>query len=418
MGFVDPLVAVILTFCFLGVLLYRRVNLAITLNVTALLLALLTVDWQSIPKVVFDTTDFSTVEGVQAVLVVFATFGITFLSQLYSETGVIKRLSESLGRVVKNSKVISSVLPAVIGFLPVAGGALMSAPIVDVETEKLGLTREKKTYVNLWFRHTIFPVYPISQVLVATAALTNVSMFLIILRQIPVVVVMVVVGYFVAFWGVSNVKGGENYEGDGLGSNLWSFFVSFSPILSTIVVVVFLGLVGFNLSQQGFDVLFATVVGILVLILVSRANGRVLVKPLRNRGIYGVTFAVYGAFLLRNVIKAAGVSEVFKSFVVNGNVNVVVFLAVIPGVLGFLTGSPLAGVSISVSIMEGVVQFLPNVVSLVYMSAYLGYVIAPTHLCFTFTADYFRCSIGKAYRYVVPSFLVTFAVTLLIYFLI
>jgi hypothetical protein len=139
---------------------------------------------------------------------------------------------------------------------------------------------------------------------------------------------------------------------------------------------------------------------------------------LRSRGIYGVTFAVYGAFLLRNVIKAAGVSEVFKSFVVDGNVNVVVFLAVIPGVLGFLTGSPLAGVSISVSIMEGVVQFLPNVVSLVYMSAYLGYVIAPTHLCFTFTADYFRCSIGKAYRYVVPSFLVTFAVTLLIYFLI
>ncbi|MGB9756565.1 MAG: DUF401 family protein [Candidatus Bathyarchaeales archaeon] len=138
MGFVDPLVAVILAFCFLGVLLYRRVNLAVTLNGTALLLALLTVDWQSIPKVVFDTTDFSTVEGVQAVLVVFATFGITFLSQLYSETGVIKRLSESLGRIVKNSKVISSVLPAVIGFLPVAGGALMSAPIVDVETEKLG----------------------------------------------------------------------------------------------------------------------------------------------------------------------------------------------------------------------------------------------------------------------------------------
>jgi hypothetical protein len=348
---------------------------------------------------------------------VLATFGITFLSQLYNETGEIKRLSESLSKIVKNSKIISSLLPAVIGFLPVAGGALMSAPIVDAETEKLKLTPEKKTYVNLWFRHTIFPVYPISQLLITTAALTNVPMFLIILRQIPVVIVMVIVGYSVAFWKVSNVKSPENHKESGLILNLKNFFISFSPILATIVVVIALGSVGFNLSKQGFDVFIATLIGILILIIISKANSKVLAKPLKNRGIYGITFAVYGAFLLRNVIKAAEVSEVFNTIITNGNVNIVALLTIIPGILGFLTGSPLAGVSISVSIMEGVVHFLPSVASLIYMSAYLGYVIAPTHLCFTFTAEYFKCSLGKAYKYVIPSFLVTFLAALLIYFL-
>jgi integral membrane protein (TIGR00529 family) len=418
MGFIGPLTAVILTFSFLGVLLYKRVNLAITLNATALLLALLTLDWQNIPKVIFETTNYSTVEGMQAILVVLATFGITFLSQLYNETGVIKRLSESLSKIVKNSKIISSVLPAVIGFLPVAGGALMSAPIVDAEAEKLKLTPEKKTYVNLWFRHTIFPVYPISQLLITTAALTNVPMFLIILRQIPVVIVMVTVGYFIAFWKVSNIKNYENHEESSLILNLKDFFISFSPILATIIVVVALGSVGFNLSKQGFHVLLATLAGILILVIISKANSKALVKPLKTRGIYGITFAVYGAFLLRNVIKAAEVSEVFSTFVANGNVNIVAFLTIIPSVLGFLTGSPLAGVSISVSIMEGVIQFLPSMVSLIYMSAYLGYIIAPTHLCFTFTAEYFKSSLGKAYKYVIPSFLATFITTLLIYFLI
>jgi hypothetical protein len=220
MGLIDPLTAVILTFSFLGALLYKRVNLAITLNATALLLALLTLDWQAIPKVIFDTTNYSTVEGMQAILVVLATFGITFLSQLYNETGEIKRLSESLSRIVKNPKIISSVLPAIIGFLPVAGGALMSAPIVDVETEKLKLTPEKKTYINLWFRHTIFPVYPISQLLITTAALTNVPMFLIILRQIPVVAVMVIVGYVIAFWKVPYVKNPETRGENSLILNL------------------------------------------------------------------------------------------------------------------------------------------------------------------------------------------------------
>jgi hypothetical protein len=228
---------------------------------------------------------------------------------------------------------------------------------------------------------------------------------------------MVIIGYFIAFWKVSNAKSRENREESGLSSNLRGFLVSFSPILATIVVVVALGSIGFNLSKQGFDVLIATLVGILVLILISKANSKVLAKPLKNKGIYGVTFAVYGAFLLRNVIKAAGVSEVFKTLVTNGNVNMAALLTIIPGILGFLTGSPLAGVSISVSIMEGVIQFLPNVASLIYMSAYLGYIIAPTHLCFTFTAEYFRCSLGKAYKYVIPSFLVTLTATLLIYFL-
>jgi integral membrane protein (TIGR00529 family) len=418
LGFLDPLPAVIVSFCLLGIMLYKRVNLAITLNATALLLALLSLDWQNIPTVIYGNTDYSTVEGRQAISVVLATFGIMLLSQLYNETGVIRRLSESLSKIIKNSKIVSSVLPAIIGFLPVPGGALMSAPIVDSEVEKLKLTKEKKTYVNLWFRHTIFPVYPVSQVLITTAALTNVSMFLIILRQIPVVIVMIIVGFLIAFWKVSDVKNEENIGESGLNSNLKEFFISFSPILATIVVVVALSLIGFNLSEQGFDVLIATLIGLLVLIAISKANSQVLIKSLKKRGLYGVTFAVYGAFLLRNVIKAAGVSGVFQTLVTNGNVDTVVLLTVIPGILGFLTGSPLAGVSISVSIMEGIISpFSAGTASLIYMSAYLGYVIAPTHLCFTFTADYFKCSLGKAYKYVIPSFLVTFATALLIYFL-
>jgi hypothetical protein len=61
--------------------------------------------------------------------------------------------------------------------------------------------------------------------------------------------------------------------------------------------------------------------------------------------------------------------------------------------------------------------FSPRMASLVYMSAYLGYVISPTHLCLAFTARYFGCPLGKVYKYVVPSFIVTFATVLLIYFL-
>lgn len=151
MGFVDPFAVVVICFCFLGVMLYKRVNIGITLNSTALFLALLSLDWQEIPTIIYGTC-----VDLRTISVVFATFGIMLMSQPYKVTKVINDLSEGLGRIVSNSKLVVSMLPAIIGLLPVAGGALMSAPLVEAETDRLGLKAEKKTYVNVWFRHTIF----------------------------------------------------------------------------------------------------------------------------------------------------------------------------------------------------------------------------------------------------------------------
>jgi integral membrane protein (TIGR00529 family) len=420
LGFLDPVTAIIVSFSFLGIMLYKRINLGITLNATALLLAALALDWQQIPTAIFTTTDYQTADGRLAISVVLATFGIMLLSQLYKETGYINRLSESLSAIIKNPKAVLSTLPAVIGFLPVAGGALMSAPLVDSEAEKLKMKPERKAYVNLWFRHTVFPVYPVGQILIIAAALTGITVPVLIIREIPVVLVMIVVGYIIGFWKVSSPKNNENPKTKGsTNTNLKTFLTAFSPILATIIVAISVESVAFNLSQQGFDVLIATIAGIIVLVAISKLSLQIFAKPFKTWGIYGVTLAAYGAFLLRSVIKAAGISTIFQAFAANGSLDILVLLTVIPGLLGFLTGSPTGGISISVPIFAGILSsFTPKTAALLYMSVYMGYVIAPTHLCFAFTADYFECSLGKIYRYVIPSFLITFAAVLLVYFLI
>lgn len=424
MGFINPLAAILISFCFLGVMLYKRVNLGITLTGTALIMAVLAFDLQRIPMVLYATTDYQTVDGRLTISVVLATFGVMLLSQLYKETGFINRLSESLANIVKNPKVILSVLPAVIGFLPVAGGALMSAPLVESEAEKLKLTPEKKTYLNLWFRHAIYPVYPVSQVLIITAALTETTIFSIIVRQIPVVIVMVILGFFISFWRVSNPKiPGELEIKDETNLHLKTFLVAFTPILSTIIVAVALEIAGFELSKQGFDVLIATIVGIIFLAAISKMSFKVFEKTFKIFGIYEVALATYGAFLLRNVLKSIEISNIFRAFVGDGSINVILLLMAVPAVLGFLTGSPQGGIAIGVSILAGILPsadgniFSPSTAALLYMSAYMGYVIAPTHLCFTFTAEYFKCSLSKVYKYMIPSFVITMAVTLLVYFL-
>jgi len=420
LALLEPIPALIISFCFLGILLYKRINLGITLNATALLLALLSVSWQEIPGVLYDTVDYTTSEGLLTISVVLATFGIMLLSQLYKETGEINRLSENLSRIINNPKVILSALPAVIGFLPVAGGALMSAPLVDSEAEKLKLKPEKKAYVNLWFRHTIFPVYPLSQILIITVGVTEVTMASIILRQIPAVIAMIIVGYAIGFWRVSNPKSKEKTakEKNSLNSNLKNFLTSFSPIIATIIVAVCMELISPGLAKQGFDVLIATIVGIIVLIAITKPSLRVLKIPLKSTGIYGVTLAAYGAFFLKGTVSAAGISQILQTVLMNGSVDILLFLTLIPALLGFLTGSANGGVAIGASILAGVFSFSPKTAALLFMSAYLGYIVAPTHLCLAFTANYFRCPLTKIYRYVIPSFIITVIVVLLTYFLI
>ena len=407
--------ALIISFSLLGLLIYKRVNLGITLNAAALVLALLSVELVNIPSIIY-----TTIADPLTIAVVLATFGVMWLSQLYKETKVINQLSESAGAIINNSKIVSSVLPAVVGFLPVAGGALMSAPLVDCETEKLGLKREKKAYVNVWFRHTIFPVYPLSQTLIITAALTGIALPLIILRQLPVVIVMIAVGYLIGFWRVTEV--GKKERCREINSGLKRFLVSFSPILATILAVAVVDVTlnaaypSLNIAKLGFDIVIATLIGLIVLVLISRPTGRVLVKPLKGWDIYGITLAAFGAFLLRNVAVAAGISEMFKTFAGNGSINVLLLLTVVPALLGFVTGSPSGGVAISVPILAGILAFSPETVALLFISAYLGYLIVPSHLCLAFTVDYFKCSLSRVYRYILPSFLVTFIAALAVYF--
>ncbi len=402
MVFLDPLTAVIISFCCLGVLIYKRVDLGITLNVTAILLALLSLNWLRIPSTIIQTSvDYSTIS------VVSATFSIMLLSQLYKETGIISEMSRSLTSVINNSKLVVTIIPAVIGLLPVAGGALMSAPLVEADAEKLGLEADKKTYVNVWFRHTIFPVYPVSQVLILTAYLTGLTIPSIIIRQVPVVVAMIMVGYFVGLWKARSIKE-EGVNQRSLGSDLKRLIVTFSPILATIVAVV----------AFGIDVAIGAFIGVVVLILIGRPSFEVLKKPFMNWATYGITFAAYGAFLLRNVVDVAGLPDVIGVFVANEGVHNLLLLTLIPTVLAFFVGSPLGAVAISLSMMEGIVSFTPRNSALLYISSYLGYVIAPTHLCLVLTADYFKCSLGRLYKHLIPSLVLTFGTAILLYLIV
>jgi len=197
--------------------------------------------------------------------------------------------------------------------------------------------------------------------------------------------------------GRLNFKYERSEANSSLIADLKRFLFSFSPIVTTVILT----------AALNVNIATSTFVGIVVLSIIMKTKVNVFGKILKDWSLWDVTLAAFGALLLRNVTLSSGISEILGGAVANTNLNATTLLLTVPAALGFLLGSPSAGIALSVPMLAKTVIFMPKTASLLYNSGYLGYMSAPTHLCLALTAQYFKCSIGKIYKYLMPSIAVS-----------
>ena len=101
---------------------------------------------------------------------------IALLGGIMEESGLILELIKKLRVSNKISLMLS---PAIFGLLPVAGGALMSAPIVDQIDPNL--SPNKKVSINVWYRHVLLLIYPLSSAILVASSLSGLALYSIII---------------------------------------------------------------------------------------------------------------------------------------------------------------------------------------------------------------------------------------------
>ncbi|MCS7140471.1 MAG: DUF401 family protein [Candidatus Nezhaarchaeota archaeon] len=409
----DPILSLILAFTLLGLLFYKRVSVGIILIIVPSFLALLTLDLRDALSLLYATINPFSENGLFAALIILSTFFIAWLSFLYEDSGEIRKLSNSLNSLIKRPNFLLTVSPAVMSFLPIAGGALLSAPLVSSLIKNSNVSLEKGSYINLWFRHILVPVYPLGQAVILTSALTGIPLLTVILLQVPIITTMIIVGYLFGLRGNVCMRSAEIEFGCNRNATML-FIKSFMPILLAITVAVTLNALLKGLIYQGVSLLIASLLGLVTLIVVSPQALRALRSSLSRYGIYDITLAVYGAFLFQNVMAKADVPAALKPLTLS-DVGVLSLLALIPFIMSFLMGSIMGSVTISISMLTDVITFTPKVVMLLYTGANLGYLISPVHLCLVFTLRYFNVTIQGVYRYAIPSTIITYLIALLLF---
>ena len=93
------------------------------------------------------------------ILLIFGILLIGILANVMKETGEVRSIIDNLRAFMPRESILATI-PAVFGLLPIPGGALMSAPMIDKEADKIGVSDEDRTFLNVWFRHIGFLIFP------------------------------------------------------------------------------------------------------------------------------------------------------------------------------------------------------------------------------------------------------------------
>ncbi len=375
------------------IMIFSKKELGIILSIGALIFALLTqVDILESLITVF--TDPSII--ILAIIVVL----IPILGGIMDESGLMLELVQKMNVSKKTSLIVG---PAFFGLLPVAGGALMSAPIIDQIDSNL--TPNRKIAINVWFRHVFLLIYPISPALIVGSILAGISLYIIVVAMIFPFIVMSIVGYFTLLRSVDTER--ENYERD-----LKMVFRNLIPIIIA-PIIDFLGRTFFDLSYPEIFLLIGLCLSIWVALIFAKMPFSRIKEISKTMKIWRFPLLILAIFWFLDIFKKSGLPEDIGAL----NLNFIIFIC-----LGFFLGFATGRVQVPLSIIIPI-YLIQNVITVMilvdfvflYCATFLGYLITPIHPCVAYSVNYFKTDYKNAFKdLAIPTF-ICFGILLGIY---
>ena len=376
-------VGVLAAFSVIVALRLRNVDFSLSILTGALIIALTSTDPLAvlIEAVQKTLTDYDTINLTVAVAL------ISVLGYSLKETGTMTELIEGL-RGILPAQVFLATIPAMFGLLTVPGGALMSAPFNEPEADRLGLSPEQKTYINVWFRHLWYWASPLSPVLILAASLAGFTLIEYLRAQLPIFAVVLAIGFIVGGTFIRDGGGGRGRTG-GLGSVARGL----APIITAII-----------LSLVGVPVWFALVPAIAMVFLLKGVQPSDAVEITKSGVRWDLAAAAVSMFFFRFVVASSSSVVILFDAATGLGVPLIAILVVIPLLAGSISGTPTMGLGMILPLLLPLLgDYGVYVVGIIYVGLIAGYLASPIHLCLILTNSYYKSELRKVYRYLVPS---------------
>ena len=416
------LIGVIVAFVVIIILIRRKFNFGLSLLLGSIIVGIFsleTIELIDIPKA-FIVGSFYSFENQQinletielAILMIL----IYILAKCMQETGAITKLIDSLRSFFSKGGILG-VIPAIYGLMPVPGGALFSAPLIDKEGKNYDLNQNQKNFLNVWFRHIWFPIYPISSamILVCSEDFSNINIYSLVLANIPSFIAFILIGLiFLKLFIRKNVPEiatkNRNYSG----------LVYLLPPIIPIIFYVAVGLViGFSNIQDYQKSIF--IIGVLVSIIslyyMTKMNWKEYGSTIKKSISLNLALAIFGIMIFREMFLVSEANILIADIMSSYSFPALLIIILIPMFLGLVTGYNLGAIALSYFLVAPFFSLtginIVGLTSIIFMSSLAGYLISPIHLCNVLSSDYLKTDTTRMYKMYLPAVFILLPVQIL-----
>lgn len=350
--------------------------------------------------------DLLTLQLVLAVVLIMT------LSELLRQTGGLEAMVKGLQALIPNGRIVIAALPALVGLLPMVGGAMFSAPLVDAVGERLGVDGTRKTFVNYWFRHLWEPIFPFYPAVLLAAAILGLTTAQLARATWPLTAAALTGGLLFGLLRLPRRGNGDPPTAPLLHS-LRMLATGIWPILLAILISSLLPIAERARLLIGLSVVIALIMA------VKRIPLRSLGAILRRRIPWKTVIVIFSALLFRRVLDSGGVILATSDALIALHVPTALVAFAVPFIVSLLTGVIAAAYSIGFPvvlplILAGGWQLSWGWIAWVMAGGYLGLLCSPMHLCLVLTRVYFKAEWGAVYRLLLPPALLVLATAVVV----
>ena len=364
---------------------------------------------------------------LETISLVIVTMLLLAVSLLMQQCGQLTEIVTLVKALLRRPAVAMAALPAIIGLLPMPGGAIFSAPMVSAAAGDAKVRPSMLSAINYWFRHIWehwWPLYP--GVILATTFAQH-GYFHFAAFQIPLGLIMVAAGLLLMarLHPDLHVQGERPAPGTWLRlvratATIWLILAVWIPInlvlKYAITPYVDLGLPAGTMHVLERYAPLAIGLAVSFLWTADRATDPLhkTAKVFKGKSLYLMALLVLSVkvfgYMLAHVHAADGIRDDLAQL----HIPPVLVMAALPFIAGMVTGLAVGFVGTSFPLVAalataaaGTKGLAPPVMALAWGFGHLGQMVSPLHLCHVVSNQYFKTPFGPVYRQLAATFVIT-----------
>jgi integral membrane protein (TIGR00529 family) len=243
---------------------------------------------------------------------------LTF-AHMFESAGFVRSMVRSLESILP-PRWVSRAAPAIIGLLPMPGGAMVSAPIVKEIGRDSDIRPETFTAANYWWRHVWEAAWPLYPSIILAAAVLKVSVWDVAIINFPISLTCIAVGLTLGKIGGPKRSAGK--------PDFLLLLKSLWPILT----IVLLGLI------LNIDLIISVILIMIILQLARYVNLGNLRGAFKKGFSPGIIILIFGVMTLMYAMENTGTARLFYDELLELSIPPAFVAFAVPFVVGVLTG--------------------------------------------------------------------------------